>query len=68
MDIESFAIFSFSQALDNLKVGHIIERKDLRLKLVNKTIMMLLDENEMCPWLPTHGDLLANDWRVIRIG
>lgn len=68
MSTESFPIYSFSEALDNLKVGHIINRRDLRLKLIDKTIMMLLDDEEMCPWLPTHGDLLANDWRVIRVG
>lgn len=68
MSTSSFSIFSFSEALDNLKVGHDIERRNLRLRLVGKTIMMIMDDDEMCPWLPTHKDILATDWKVIKFG
>ena len=47
--------------------GHDVERDNTRLRIVDKTIMMVLGE-ELCPWLPTHKDILANDWKVIRIG
>lgn len=68
MEERSFPIYTFSNALDNLKVGHDIERRGLRLRLHGKTIMMIVENQEIvCPWLPTHEDLLANDWRVIKI-
>lgn len=68
MDIVGFAIFSFSQALDNLVCGHDIARGDLRLRLKGDTIMMVFNDETECPWLPTHKDILAKDWKVIRRG
>ena len=66
---KTFPIFSFSEALEKLKAGFDIERRGLRLRIINKTIMMVVEGDEIiCPWLPTHGDLLANDWVVISIG
>lgn len=67
MEQYSFSIYSFGEALSNLMSGHDVERDNTRLRIVDKTIMMVLGE-ELCPWLPTHKDILANDWKVIRIG
>lgn len=68
MEQESFSIFSFSEALANLKVGHDIKRNDLRLRLKDNTIMMVIDGDVLTPWLATHKDILATDWKVIRLG
>lgn len=68
MEERSLPIYTFSNALDNLKVGHDIERRDIRLRLIGKTIMMVIEGEEIiCPWMATHEDILANDWRVIKI-
>ena len=68
MEQESFSIYTFGEAIANLKAGHDIARNDLRLRLIDNTIMMIMDDGLMCPWLPTHKDILATDWRVIRLG
>ena len=68
MEQESFPIYSFSEALANLKVGHDIERGNLRLRLENDTIMMVIEEGILTPWMVTHKDILAKDWKVIRLG
>lgn len=68
MEQHSFNIFNFGEALSNLLAGHDIQRKDTRLRLVDDTIMMVFGEDVECPWLPTHKDILAIDWKVIRIG
>lgn len=67
MEQESFSIFNFSQALANMIAGHDIARGNLRLRLVDKTIMMVLGNGIITPWLPTHKDILATDWKVIRL-
>ena len=67
MEERSFPIYTFSNILDYLKVGHDAERNGTRLRLINKTIMMIFDDGELSPWMATHEDLLANDWRVIKI-
>lgn len=68
MEQESFPIFSFSEALANLKVGHDIERNNLRLRLQDDTIMMVMNNEILAPWMVTHRDILAKDWKVIRLG
>lgn len=67
MEQYSFSIYSFGEALSNLISGHDVERDNTRIRIVDKTIMMVLGD-ELYPWLPTHKDILANDWKVIRIG
>ena len=67
MEQHSFSIYNFGEALSNLMSGHDVERKGTRIRIVGKTIMMVLGD-ELYPWLPTHKDILANDWKVIRIG
>ena len=67
MEQHSFSIYNFGEALSNLVAGHDIERRDTRLRLIDNTIMMVLDD-ELAPWLPTHKDILSNDWKVIKIG
>lgn len=68
MEQESFAIFNFGEAIANLKAGHDVIRNNLRLRLIGDTIMMIIKDDVMCPWLPVHKDILATDWRVIRLG
>lgn len=68
MEISSFPIFDFSQALSNLICGHDIARNNIRLRLDNETIMMVFDDGTESPWLPTHIDILAKDWKVIKRG
>lgn len=68
MEQESFAIFSFGEAIANLKAGHDVMRDNIRLRLKNDTIMMIVGKDIMCPWFPVHKDILATDWRVIRLG
>lgn len=68
MEQESFSIYSFSEALANLRVGHDIERNNLRLRLEDDTIMMVIEEGILTPWMATHKDILAKDWKVIRLG
>ena len=68
MEQKSFPVFNFSEALMNLKVGHEIERRDIRLILDGSTIMMKVGKELLCPWLPTHKDILATDWSVIKVG
>ena len=48
--------------------GHDIEREDTRLRLNEGNILMVLEDGTLCPWLPTHKDILANDWKVIKLG
>ena len=67
MEQYSFSIYNFGEALSNLVSGHDIERGNTRLRIVDKTIMRVVGA-KLCPWLPTHKDILANDWKVIRIG
>ena len=68
MEQESFPIFNFGDALSNLVAGHDIARKKLRLRLIDKTIFMVVKNDVICPWLPTHKDILAIDWKVIKNG
>ena len=68
MEQVSFPIFNFSDALSNLIAGHDIEREDTRLRLNEGNILMVLEDGTLCPWLPTHKDILANDWKVIKLG
>lgn len=68
METNTFPIFNFSEALLNLKVGHDIKRGDLILTLKDSTIMMKVGKELLCPWLPTHKDILATDWSVIKVG
>lgn len=68
MEQESFSIYSFSEALANLRVGHDIERNNLHLRLEDNTIMMVIDGDILTPWMATHKDILAKDWKVIRLG
>lgn len=68
MEISSFAIFDFSQALPNLICGHDIARGNIRLRLDDETIMMVFEDGTASPWLPTHIDILAKDWKVIKRG
>ncbi len=63
---KSFAIYTFGEAIENLKCGYDIERGDLRLRLLDNTIMMVIGKEILAPWLATHKDILAKDWRVIR--
>lgn len=67
MEQESFSIYNFGEALSNLIAGHDIARKNLRLRLEGKTIMMVMN-NTVAPWMATHKDILATDWKVIRLG
>lgn len=68
MEQMSFPIYTFSEALANLKAGHDIQRNDTRLRLNDEDILMVLDDGTLCPWLPTHRDMLAKDWKVIKRG
>lgn len=70
MEQWSFPIYTFSQALDHLSIGRDIARDNIRLRLQDKTIMMVDEENDkvIYPWLPCHKDILAKDWKVINIG
>ena len=68
MEQVSFPIYNFSEALSNLMAGHDIEREDTRLRLNEGNILMVLENGTLCPWLPTHKDILANDWKVIKLG
>ena len=68
MEQESFPIFNFGDAIANLKVGHDIARNNLRLRLLDNTIFMVVKDDIICPWLPTHKDILATDWKVIKNG
>ena len=68
MEQESFSIYNFGEALSNLIAGHDIARKNLRLRLEDKTIMMVMDKDVLTPWMATHKDILATDWKVIRLG
>ena len=49
MEQESFSIYDFSQALANMIVGHDIARGNLRLRLIDKTIMMVLGNGIITP-------------------
>ena len=68
MEQESFPIFNFGDAIANLKAGHDIARNDTRLRLIDGTIFMVVKDDVICPWLPTHKDILATDWKVIKYG
>ena len=68
MEQESFSIYNFGEALSNLVAGHDIARNKLRLRLIDNTIVEIKKGKVICPWLPTHKDILANDWKVIKLG
>ena len=68
MEQISFPIYNFSQVIHYLKAGDEAERGNLRLTLEDDVIMMRIDGEVIAPWLPTHKDILATDWRVIKIG
>ena len=68
MEQVSFPIYNFSEALSNLVAGHDIARKKLRLRLIDNTIVEIKKGKVICPWSPTHKDILANDWKVIKLG
>lgn len=68
MEQETFPIFSFSDALRALLTGDDIRRGDLRLTLKDKTIFMIDEDGVLSPYMATHKDILANDWRIITRG
>ena len=68
MEQESFPIFNFGDAIANLKAGHDIARNNLRLRLLDNTIVKVVKEDVICTWLPTHKDILAADGNVIKYG
>ena len=61
----------FGQALNELKRGHVVARKDWKvqaaeLKLIEDGTRIERESNmSQGHWLPLDTDLLANDWFVV---
>lgn len=68
MEQVSFPIYTFGQALANLIAGHDIQRGNTRLRLMDRTIIMIDENGCVAPWMATHKDILAKDWKVIKLG
>ena len=67
----SLAIYSFGEALQYLKIGHKAKRRDWKedVRIVSDETMETIykiNDNKLSPWEVPQGDLLAEDWVVIK--
>lgn len=66
----TFPIFTFSDALQYLKMGGCAKREISKTELFmdESTIYEVdLETDKVSPWFPTHADILADDWMVINV-
>lgn len=67
----SLAIYSFSEVLQYLKIGHKAKRKEWKedTKIIYDKDMGAIYKiynDRLSPWEAPQGDLLAEDWVVIK--
>lgn len=81
MEQWSFPIYTFSEALQYLKIGRKVARqgwngKGMWLALQTPTeeskmtapyIYMKCADGKLCPWLASQTDMLADDWMVVNV-
>lgn len=77
--VEVHAVYPFSHALDALKAGcritragwngrgqHIeMQRPDKHSRMTAPYAVLKNSNNDLVPWVPSQGDLFANDWAVL---
>lgn len=70
---------TFGQALDYLKSGHNVCRDgwngkgmwlalqvpDAHSKMQRPYIYIKTAQDQLVPWVASHGDLLGDDWRIV---
>lgn len=77
--VEVHAVYPFSHALDALKAGmkvtragwngrgqHVeIQRPDKHSRMTAPYAVLKNSNHDLVPWVPSQGDLFANDWAVL---
>lgn len=77
--VEVHAVYPFSHALDALKAGckitragwngrgqHIeMQRPDKLSRMTAPYAVLKNSNNDLVPWVPSQGDLFANDWALL---
>lgn len=77
--VEVHAVYPFSHALDALKAGckvtragwngrgqHVeMQRPDKHSRMTAPYAVLKNSNNDLVPWVPSQGDLFANDWAVL---
>ena len=67
----SMAIYSFSEVLQYLKIGHKAKRHDWKDNVSifydeEMETIYKINDKKLSPWEVPQGDLLAEDWVVIK--